>query len=80
MLSFLKACPKLDHMTHFGFHGNRVRCVFRMAQIFFLQKPLTKDALQIALILVFNEGANAKTDVHLSKADSQRKLCGLGIN
>ena len=26
---FLKACPKLDHMTHFGFHGNHVRCVSR---------------------------------------------------
>ena len=22
----LKACPKLDHMTHFGFHGNCFRC------------------------------------------------------
>ena len=26
---FLKACPMLDHMTHFGFHGNYVKCVLR---------------------------------------------------
>ena len=49
-------------MTHFGFHGNRFRC-FKVAQIFFLRKPLTKDTSQIALFLVFNEGTNAKIDV-----------------
>ena len=59
-LVFLKACPKLDHMTHFGFHDNRVMCVFKVAQIFFLQKPLTKDTAQMALFLVFNESTNAK--------------------
>ena len=50
-------------MTHFGFHSNRVRCVFKVAQLFFLQKPLTKDTAQIALLLVFNEGTNAKIDL-----------------
>ena len=24
--NFLKACPKLDHMAHFGFHINRFKC------------------------------------------------------
>ena len=46
-------------MTHFGFHDNRVMCVFKVAQIFFLQKPLTKDTAQIALFSAFNEGTNA---------------------
>ena len=36
----LKACPKLDHMTHFGFHGNHVRCVFEVAQTSFFFKNL----------------------------------------
>ena len=34
----------------------------KVAQIF-STKPLTKDTLQIALFLVFNEGTNAKMDV-----------------
>ena len=34
--------------------------VFQVAQIFFLQKPLTKDTAQMALFLVFNENATAK--------------------
>ena len=50
-------------MTHFGFRGNRVRYVFKVAQNFFLQKSLTKDTEQIAIFLVFNEGTNAKIDV-----------------
>ena len=50
-------------MTHFGFYGNRVSCVFKVAQTFFLQKSLTKDTAQIALFLVFNEGTNAKIDL-----------------
>ena len=50
-------------MTHFGFHGNRVRFVFKVAQIFFLQKPLTKDTAQIALFFGVNEGTDAKIDV-----------------
>ena len=60
---FLKACPKFDHMTQFGFHGNRVWCIFKVAQIFISTKPLTKDTAQIALFLVFNESKNAKIDV-----------------
>ena len=56
---FLKACPKLYHMTHFGFHGNHFR-YFKVAQVFFLQKPLTKDTAQIALSLAFNESENTK--------------------
>ena len=35
----------------------------RRVKSFFLQKPLIKDTLQIALFLVFNEGTNAKIDV-----------------
>ena len=50
-------------MTHFGFHGNHIGCVFKVAQIFYLQTPLTKDTEQIALFLAFNEGTNAQTDV-----------------
>ena len=50
-------------MTHFGFHGTNVKCVFKVAQTsFVLQKPLTKDTAQIALFLVFHEGSNAKID------------------
>ena len=30
------------------------------AKIFFLQKPLSKDTVQMALLLVFNENATAK--------------------
>ena len=57
---FLKARPKLDHMTHFGFHGNRFRC-FKVAQnSFFLQKPPTQDTAQMAIFLVFYESATAK--------------------
>ena len=33
------------------------------SNIFVLQKPLTKDTAQIALFLVFHEGANAKKDL-----------------
>ena len=51
-------------MTYFGFHGNHVRCVFKVAQIFFLRKPLTKDAAQIALFLVFNKAKHAKIDLY----------------
>ena len=31
------------------------------SKVFFLQKPLTKDVAQMALFLVFNESATAKT-------------------
>ena len=34
--------------------------VFKVAQIFFLQKPLTKDTAQMALFLIFNESTTAK--------------------
>ena len=56
--------------------------VFKVAEIsFFLQKPLTKDTAQMALILVFNGSPTAKKSfVHLSEADSQRKFRGLRIN
>ena len=33
------------------------------SNIFFLQKPLTKDTAQIALFLVFYEDPNAKIDL-----------------
>ena len=59
LFSFWKACPKLDHMTNFGFHGNRFKC-FKVAQMYFLQKPQTKDTVQMAIVLVFNETANTK--------------------
>ena len=58
-LIFLKAYPKFDHMTHFGFHGNRLS-VLRWLKSLFLQKPLTKDTAQMALFLVYNESANTK--------------------
>ena len=35
----------------------------RWLKPFFLQKPLTKDTAQIALLLVFHEGANAQIDL-----------------
>ena len=47
-------------MTHFGFHGNRLRC-FKVAQKYFSQKPLTKNTAQMALFFVFNESETAKT-------------------
>ena len=61
MLSFfLKACPKFNHMTHFGFHDNRFMC-FKVAQSSFLyKKPQTKDTLQMALVLGFNESLSTK--------------------
>ena len=34
--------------------------VFKVAQNFFLQKPLTKNTAQMALFLVFNESSTAK--------------------
>ena len=34
--------------------------VFKVAQNSFLQKPLTKDTVQMALFLVFNESGTAK--------------------
>ena len=34
--------------------------VFKVAQNFFLQKPLTKDTAQMALLLAFNESNTAK--------------------
>ena len=36
-LVFLKACPKLDHMTHFSFHGNRFS-VLRWLKVIFYTK------------------------------------------
>ena len=51
-------------MTHFGFHGNRSQCVFKVAQTCLFYKNLqTKDTAQIALFLVFNVGKNAKIDL-----------------
>ena len=58
---FLKACRKLDHMTHLGFHGARFRCFSRWVKtLFFLQKPLTKDTVQMALFWIYNASAKAK--------------------
>ena len=58
----LKACSKLDHMTHFGFHGNRFQRFSGGSKVFFSTKPLTKDTAQMALFfLPFNESANTKT-------------------
>ena len=37
--------------------------ILKWLKTVFLQKPLTKDIAQIALVLVFNEGTNAKTDL-----------------
>ena len=53
----MKACPKLDHMTHLG-SMTIVLDVLRWLKVFFLQKPLTKDTAQRALILVFDKSAN----------------------
>ena len=47
-------------MTNFGFHGNCFRCFKGGSEFFFLQKPLTKDTAQMALLLVLNESATAK--------------------
>ena len=33
-LVFLKACPKLNHMTHFGFHGNHLSVLMWLKGIF----------------------------------------------
>ena len=60
---FLKACPKLDHMTHFGFHGNWFRCFLGGSKLFFPTKTLTKDTAQIVLFFVFHEGTNGKIDL-----------------
>ena len=37
LFSFLKACPKLDHVIDFGFHSNRFKC-FTVAQKYFSTK------------------------------------------
>ena len=44
---FLKACPKIDHRTDFGFHGNRLG-VLKVTQKSFLQKPPTENTAQMA--------------------------------
>ena len=56
----MKACPKLDHMTDFGFLVNRFRCLLGGSKAFSLQKPLIKDTVQMALILELNESQTAK--------------------
>ena len=38
-LIFLKVCSMLDHLTHFGFHGNRFKC-FKVALWYFFHKNL----------------------------------------
>ena len=58
-LVFLKACPKLDHMMHFGFHGNHYEC-FKVTQSSFPTKTKTNDTVQMVIVLVFNESANTK--------------------
>ena len=65
-LLFWKACPKLDHMTHFGFYGNHFKCL-RLLKGIFLQKPQTKGPVQMVIVLVFNESANTKKalDIYL---------------
>ena len=55
LFSFLKACPKLDQMTQFGFHGYRFKCFYGGSKVFFLQKLQTKDTIQMAIVLAFNE-------------------------
>ena len=62
-LVFLKACPKLDDMTYFSFHGT-VSSVLRWLKGIFLQKLQTKETVQIALVLVFNESVNTKTPLY----------------
>ena len=59
MFFFLKACPKLDHMTHAGLLDNCFKSL-KVAQKYFLQKLQTKDAVQMARVLAFNESANTK--------------------
>ena len=57
-LVFMKACQKLDHIIHFGFHGNRFKCiisVLRWLKCIFLQKHQTKGTVQVTVVLVFNE-------------------------
>ena len=49
----------LDHMTHFVVHGNHLS-VLRWLKNIFLQKPQTKDTVQMAIVLVFNESENTK--------------------
>ena len=46
-------------MTHFGFHGDRLKC-FKVAQRYFLQKPQTEDPVQMGKVFAFNESANTK--------------------
>ena len=46
-------------MTHFGFHGNHLS-VYGGSTVFFLQKPQTKDTVQMAIVLVLNESSNNK--------------------
>ena len=59
-LVFLKVCPKLGHMTHFGFHGNRLKCC-KVAQIYFFYKEAqTKGTVQMSIILGSNGSANTK--------------------
>ena len=51
-------------MTHFGFNGNHLKC-FKVVQMYFvLQKPQTKDTVQMEVVLVINETANTKTALY----------------
>ena len=38
----LKACPELDHMTHFGFQDNRLSVLIKVAQKYFSTKILNQ--------------------------------------
>ena len=43
-LVFLIACPKLDHMAHFCFHGNRFKG-FKVAERYFFYKNVKPKAM-----------------------------------
>ena len=50
-------------MTNFVSMATELGVFLRWFKSSFLQKPLTKDTAQITLLLVFNEGKNAKIDL-----------------
>ena len=58
-LVFLKACQKLDDMTHFGFHGNCFKC-FKLAQRYFSTKTSNTTHSTNGNSLVFNKNARTK--------------------
>ena len=63
-------------------YGNRFRS-FKVSQSYFSRKPKTKDAVKMAIVLVFYESANTKKALHCLYTYlrlTRRKLCAFALS